>query len=141
MQQPVSLSLFRLFRDSTIFHRKSDMGFVTVRQAFAGTPRSTGGRMGFLGAELRKIPVTEPIWRIVAQAAETMAGPGFHPSAAQIPSAIPAVAVRTMAPETIREAEYALRASRTFAPEREAHSDRSRRVGRRDSPRVATPTS
>jgi hypothetical protein len=70
MQQPVSLSSFRLFRGSTIFHRKSDMGFVAVRQALAGTPRSTGGRMGFPGAELRKIPITEPVWRIVAQADE-----------------------------------------------------------------------
>jgi hypothetical protein len=141
MQQPVTLSSLSLFRDSTIFHGKSDVGFVALRHEHAGTLRSTGGRPGFPDAQRRKIPVTEPVWRIVAQAAETMAGPGFHPSAAQVASAIPAVAVRTMAPETIREPEYALRASRTFAPEREAHSDRSRRVGRRDRPRVATPTS
>jgi hypothetical protein len=106
------------------------LGFVAVRQELAGTLRSTGGRPGFPDAQRRKVPVTEPVWRIVAQAAETMAGPGFHPSAAQVASAILAVAVRTMAPETIREAEHALRASRTFAPEREAHGNRSRRVGR-----------
>jgi hypothetical protein len=116
------------------------LGFVAVRQELAGTLRSTGGRPGFSDAERRKIPVTEPVWRIVAQAAEAMAGPGFHPSAAQVASAILAVAVRTMAPETIREAEHALRASRTFAQERDAHGDRARRVGRRDRPRLTTPT-
>ena len=117
------------------------LGFVAVRQELAGTLRSTGGRPGFPDAERRKIPVAEPVWRIVARAAETMAGPGFHPSAAQVASAILAVAVRTMAPETMREAEHALRASRAFVPAREAHSDRPRRVGRRGSPRVTTPTS
>jgi hypothetical protein len=108
------------------------LGFVAVRQELAGTLRSTGGRPGFPDAERRKIPITEPVWRIVAQAAETMAGPGFHPSAAQVASAILAVAVRTMPPETIREAEHALRASRAFVPGGEARSDRSRPVGRRD---------
>lgn len=117
------------------------LGFVAVRQELAGTLRSTGGRPGFPDAQRRKIPVTETVWRIVAQAAQTMAGPGFHPSAAQVASAILAVAVRTMAPETIREAEHALRASRAFTPAREARSDRSRPVGRRESPRVTTPTS
>jgi hypothetical protein len=117
------------------------LGFVAVRQELAGALRSTGGRPGFPGAERRKIPVTEPVWRIVAHAAETMAGPGFHPSAAQVASAILAVAVRTLAPETIREAEHALRASRAFTSEREAHSDRPRPVGRRDARRVTTPTS
>ncbi len=117
------------------------LGFVAVRQELAGTLRSTGGRPGFPDTERRKIPVTEPVWRIVAQAAETLAGPGFHPSAAQVASAILEVAVRTTAPETVREAEHALRASRAFAPEREKHSDRLRPVGRRDARRVTTPTS
>jgi hypothetical protein len=99
------------------------LGFVAVRQELAAALRSTGGRPGFPDAERRKIPVTEPVWRIVSQAAQSMAGPGFHPSVAQVASAILAVAVRTMAPETIREAEHALRASRAFAPEPDAHSD------------------
>ena len=47
-------------------------------------------------------------------------------------SAILAVAVRTKAPETMREAEHAPRAARAFAPEREAHSDRSRGVSDRE---------
>ena len=117
------------------------LGFVAIRQGLAGRLRSTGGRPGFADAERRKIPVIEPVWRIVAQAAEAMARPGFHPSAAQVASAILAIAVRTMAPETMREAEHALRASRAFAPAREAHGDRPGRVGRRESPRVTTPTS
>jgi hypothetical protein len=72
------------------------LGFVAVRQEFVGPLRSTGGRPGFPDAERRKIPVTQPVWRIVAQATETMAGPGFHPGAAQVANAILAVAVRTM---------------------------------------------
>jgi hypothetical protein len=117
------------------------LGFVAIRQELAAALRSTGGRPGFPDAERRKIPVTEPVWRIVSHAAESMAGPGFHPSAAQVASAILAVAVRTMAPETLREAEHALRASRAFAPEREAHGDRPRLAGRRGARREVAPTS
>jgi hypothetical protein len=105
------------------------LGFVAVRQELAAALRSIGGRPGFADAERRKIPVTEPVWRIVSQAAQSMAGPGFHPSAAQVASAILAVAVRTMAPETIREAEHALRASRAFAPKGEARGDEPKLAG------------
>lgn len=117
------------------------VGFVAVRQELAGALRSTGGRPGFPDAERRKIPVTEPVWRIVAQAADNMAAPGFRPSAAQVASAILSVAARAMAPEMIREAEHALRASRTFAPGHEVLDNRPRLARRRSVHRTAAPTS
>lgn len=69
------------------------LGFVAVRQALLDGRRSTGGRPGFADAERRKIPVSDSVWRLVSDAAAEMAEPGFHPSPAQVASAILSIAV------------------------------------------------
>jgi hypothetical protein len=90
------------------------LGFFAVRQKLIHGLRSTGGRPGFENVERRKIPVTGPVWRIVAQAAEAMAEPGFHPTPSQVASALLSLAVRSMAPNLVHEVQHALNASRAF---------------------------
>jgi hypothetical protein len=95
------------------------LGFLAVRQELIQKLRSSGGRPGFDNADRRKIPITDPVWRIVAKAAEDMAEPGFNPTPSQVASALLSLAVRTMAPNTVHEVGHALKASRTFGtPER-----------------------
>ena len=96
------------------FGDDTPLGFVAVRQELFSALRSTGGRPGFSDTERRKIPVTEPVWRVVSEAAERMSAPGFRPSAAQVASAILTIAVRHMAPETLQGAEDALKATLTL---------------------------
>lgn len=86
------------------------LGFVALRQELARTLRSTGGRPGLPDAERRKIPVTEAVWSAMAQAALDMAAPGFHPTPAQVASAVLELAVRDM-PQLTRDAHHALHAS------------------------------
>ncbi len=92
---------------------ESPLGFTAIRQELFGALRSTGGRPGFADADRRKVPVTEPVWRFVSDAAEKMSIPGFRPSAAQVASAILTMAVRRMAPDAMREAEHAVKAAMT----------------------------
>jgi hypothetical protein len=55
-----------------------------VREEAARRLRSTGGRPGLPGGELRKVAVTDQDWRMVRDLAESIAEPGFHPSAGQV---------------------------------------------------------
>jgi hypothetical protein len=92
------------------------LGFVAVRQELMDKLRSIGGRPGFDGAERRKIPVTDAVWRMVIMAADEMSEPGFRPSAAQVASAILSLAVHHLTPDLQRDAKHALKASRSLRP-------------------------
>jgi len=93
------------------------LGFAVVRQALMANLRSTGGRPGLGDAERRKIPIPESVWRLVSDAAAQMAEPGFHPSAAQVASAILSMAVQRMDPQLQRDAKHALKPSRSLEPD------------------------
>ena len=90
------------------------LGFVAVRRALLADRRSTGGRPGFADADRRKIPVPASVWRVVSDAAAEMSEPGFHPSPAQVASAILSVAVHHLTPDLRRDAKHALKASRSL---------------------------
>lgn len=84
------------------------LGFVAVRQKLMADRRSTGGRPGFADAERRKIPIPAAVWQLVSDAAADMAEPGFHPSAAQVASAILSVAVDRLGAGLREDARRAL---------------------------------
>jgi hypothetical protein len=96
------------------------LGFVAVRQALLADRRSTGGRPGFADADRRKIPIPASVWRVVSDAAAEMSEPGFHPSPAQVASAILSVAVDHLTPDLRRDAKHALKASRSRRPKGQA---------------------
>jgi hypothetical protein len=106
-------------------HHAADtpLGFAAVRQALWDNLRSTGGRPGFADAERRKIPVPASVWRLVSDAAAEMAEPGFHPSAAQVATAILSVAVQHLTPDLRREAKHALKASTNLRTQTEVAAD------------------
>jgi hypothetical protein len=99
------------------------LGFVAVRQTLLADRRSTGGRPGFADADRRKIPIPASVWRVVSDAAADMSEPGFHPSPAQVASAILSVAVHHLTPDLRRDAKHALKASRSLRSKDQATSD------------------
>ena len=90
---------------------ETPLGFVAVRQKLMTDRRSIGGRPGFADAERRKIPIPAMVWQLVSDVAAEMAEPGFHPSAAQVASAILSVAVDRMSTELREDARRALKAT------------------------------
>lgn len=100
------------------------LGFVAVRQRLMDSLRSTGGRPGIPEAERRKIPVTETVWRAIADTAAGMAEPGFHPSPAQVASVILTIAVRHLTPDLREETKHALKAARSLQADQESASSR-----------------
>jgi len=62
----------------------SPVTWYAVREEAARRLRSTGGRPGLPGGELRKVAVTDQDWRMVRDLADSIAEPGFHPSAGQV---------------------------------------------------------
>jgi hypothetical protein len=73
----------------------SPVSWFAVREEVARRLRSTGGRPGLPDAEPRKVTLTEAEWDMVKQLTETMAEPGFRPSAGQVAGVLLGQAIRS----------------------------------------------
>jgi hypothetical protein len=62
----------------------SPITWYAVREEAARRLRSTGGRPGLPGGDLRKVAVTDEDWRMVRELADSIAEPGFRPSVGQV---------------------------------------------------------
>ena len=89
--------------------------FQAARQYLQEHLRSVGGRPGLSEVDRRKVPVSEPVWRLFEAAAVEMAEPDFHPSAAQVAAAVLSLSARQMLPELTSKAAHLLKASRALA--------------------------
>lgn len=89
----------------------SPVSWFAAREEVAKRLRSTGGRPGLPDAEPRKVTLTDAEWDMVKQLTETMAEPGFRPSAGQVAGVLLGQAIRSAhasmpAAPTVTETQY-----------------------------------
>jgi hypothetical protein len=73
----------------------SPVAWFAVREEVARRLRSTGGRPGLPDAEPRKVTLTQEEWDMVREVTDTMAEPGFRPSAGQVAGVLLGQAIRS----------------------------------------------
>jgi hypothetical protein len=73
----------------------SPASWFAMREEVARRLRSTGGRPGLPDAEPRKVTLTQGEWDMVKQLTDTIAEPGFRPSAGQVAGVLLGQAIRS----------------------------------------------